>query len=81
MKSLSHVQLLATPWTAAHQAPPSMGFAGPLKYGEVLTVALTCTCECDMMRSYGIQVGPKLNSWLPHKDEATQRPHREKMAL
>ena len=27
MKSLSHVQLLATPWTAAHQAPPSMGFS------------------------------------------------------
>ena len=27
VKSLSHVRLLATPWTAAHQAPPSMGFA------------------------------------------------------
>ena len=27
MKSLSCVQLLATPWTAAHQAPPSMGFS------------------------------------------------------
>ena len=27
MKLLSHVQLLATPWTAAHQAPPSMGFS------------------------------------------------------
>ena len=26
MKSLSCVQLLATPWTAAYQAPPSMGF-------------------------------------------------------
>ena len=26
-KLLSHVQLLATPWTAAHQAPPSMGFS------------------------------------------------------
>ena len=25
MKSLSHVWPLATPWTAAHQAPPSMG--------------------------------------------------------
>ena len=23
----SHVQLLATTWTAAHQAPPSMGFS------------------------------------------------------
>ena len=26
VKSFSHVWLLATPWTAAHQAPPSMGF-------------------------------------------------------
>ena len=27
MKLLSRVRLLATPWTAAHQAPPSMGFS------------------------------------------------------
>ena len=27
VKSLSHAQLLATPWTAAYQAPPSMGFS------------------------------------------------------
>ena len=27
VKSLSHVQLLATPWAAAFQAPPSMGFS------------------------------------------------------
>ena len=27
MKLLSHVRLLATPWTAAYQAPPSMGFS------------------------------------------------------
>ena len=27
VKSLSHVQLFATPWTAAHQAAPPMGFS------------------------------------------------------
>ena len=27
VKSLSHLQLLVTPWTAAYQAPPSMGFS------------------------------------------------------
>ena len=27
VKSLSRVQLFATPWTVAHQAPPSMGFS------------------------------------------------------
>ena len=28
VKSLSHVRLFATPWTAAYQAPLSMGFSG-----------------------------------------------------
>ena len=28
VNSLSRIQLLATPWTAAHQAPPSMDFPG-----------------------------------------------------
>ena len=27
VKSLSHIRLLVTPWTAAHQAPASMGFS------------------------------------------------------
>ena len=27
MKSLSRVRLVVTPWTAAHQAPPSMEFS------------------------------------------------------
>ena len=27
VKSLGHVQLFATPWTVAYQAPPSMGFS------------------------------------------------------
>ena len=27
VKSLSRVQLFVTPWTAAYQAPPSMGFS------------------------------------------------------
>ena len=27
VQSLSHVRLFETPWTAAHQAPPSMGFS------------------------------------------------------
>ena len=28
VKSLSHVPLLVTPWTAAYRAPPSVGFSG-----------------------------------------------------
>ena len=37
VKSLSRVWLLATPWTAAHQAPSSMGFSRQ-EYTLVLTV-------------------------------------------
>ena len=38
VKSLSHVRLLATPWTAAYQAPPPMGFffqARVLEWGAI----------------------------------------------
>ena len=35
VKLLSRVRLLATPWTAAHQAPPSMGFARQEYWSEV----------------------------------------------
>ena len=35
VKSLSRVRLLATPWTAAHQAPPSMGFSRQEYWGGV----------------------------------------------
>ena len=35
VKSLSLVRLLATPWTAAHQTPPSMGFSRQECWGGV----------------------------------------------
>ena len=35
-KSLSCIRLLATPWTAAHQAPPSMGFSRQEYWSRVL---------------------------------------------
>ena len=34
-KSLSRVWILATPWTAAHQAPPSIGFSRQEYWGGV----------------------------------------------
>ena len=36
MKSFSRIWLLATPWTAAHQAPPSMGFSRQEYWSGVL---------------------------------------------
>ena len=36
--SLSRVRLLATPWTAAHQAPQSMGFSRQEYYHPLITI-------------------------------------------
>ena len=36
VKSLSHVRLFGTPWTAAYQAPPSMGFSRQEDWSRVL---------------------------------------------
>jgi len=50
VKPLSHVWLLATPWTAAFQAPPSMGFSRQEYWSGVLLdflvpIKLTTTTE------------------------------------
>ena len=53
--SLSHVRLFATPWTAAHQAPLSLGFSRPEYWSGMPLlspsteqvheiVSLECTC-------------------------------------
>ena len=42
VKSLSHVRLLATPWTAAHQAPRSMGFSRQKYWSGVPLPFLSC---------------------------------------
>ena len=61
-KSLSRVRLLATPWTVAHQAPPSMGFSRqeywsgvPLPSPEVtsyLQANLSRQNACEIIESY-----------------------------
>ena len=43
VKLLSRVQLLATPWTAAYKAPPSMGFSRQEYWSGVpLPSLMTC---------------------------------------
>ena len=62
MKSLSHVRLLATPWTAAYQAPTSMGFSrqeywsgGAIAFSVSAAAAAkslqSCPTLCDPMVS------------------------------
>ena len=54
VKSLSCVRLLATPWIAAHQAPPSMGFARQ-EYWSGVPLCLTL-CDPLVFSSPGSSV-------------------------
>ena len=45
VKSLSHVRLFATPWTVAHQAPPSMGFSRQEYWSGLPLNHQGCNCE------------------------------------
>ena len=54
VKSLSHVQLLATPWTVAYQAPPPMGFSRQ-EYGssiKKLNIELTYVPAIPLLGTY-----------------------------
>ena len=59
VKSLSRVRLLATPWTAAHQAPLSMGFSRQEYWSGVLFITLrilTCLLSSvQLLRPHGLQ--------------------------
>ena len=48
VKSLSRVRLLATPWTAAHQAPPSMGFSRQEYWSGLPLPSLSYTREWEI---------------------------------
>ena len=43
VKSLSRVRLFTTPWTAAHQAPPSMGFSRQEYWSGLPLPSPTCS--------------------------------------
>ena len=55
VKSFSCVQLLATPWTAAYQAPPSMGFSRQKSWSGLplpsppVTVCCSVQFSCSVM--------------------------------
>ena len=45
LKLLSHIQFLATPWTAAYQALPSMDFPGKSYWSELILNSPLITVE------------------------------------
>ena len=53
VKSLNRVRLLATPWTAAYQAPPSMGFSRQECWSGVPLPSPSLQCR-----------RPQFNSWV-----------------
>ena len=79
MKSLSCVRLIACPWTAAHQAPPSMGFSrqeywsglplpSPVQsLSRVQLFATPCTAACQASLSI-------TKSWSPPKPMSIESP-------
>ena len=52
VKSLSRVRLLATPWTEAHQAPPSMGFSRQEYWSGVINIAWNKHCQLFYLYLY-----------------------------
>ena len=53
-KSLSRARLLATPWTAAHQAPPSMGFSRQEYWSGVPLFWILHSCLFCPMALFGV---------------------------
>ena len=52
VKSLSRVRLLVTPWTAAYQAPPSMGFSRQEYWSGVPLPSLNTHCSNSKSNFY-----------------------------
>ena len=75
VKSLSGVQLLASPWTAAYQAPPSMGFSKqeywsgvPLPSLEMVPYVLTKICTQIFIAATRNHEKPKQLKGVPAGD-------------
>ena len=67
VQSLSHVQPLATPWTAAYQAPPSWDFPGK---------STTVGCHCLLWKGCSVQFSRSVvsDSSRPHGLQPTRLP-------
>ena len=65
VKSLSHVWLFATPWTAAYQAPPSMGFFKQEHWSGVPLPSLSAELKAP----------PNVTCWLFGEHSLFQKSH------
>ena len=67
-KSLSRIRFLATPWTAAYQAPPSMGFSRQEYWSGVPLPYLDISVSVQFSRS------PVSDSLWPHESQHARPP-------
>ena len=65
MKSLSHVRLLATPWTVAYQAPPYMGFSRQVYWNGLSLPSPKC---CLGVVQYGNPASTRRSPSIAHAD-------------
>ena len=65
MKSLSRVQLLATPWTTAYQAPLSMGFSRQEYWSGVPLPSLILHASKVILKILQAQLQQYMNCELP----------------
>ena len=76
VKSLSRFRLLATPWTAAHQAPPSMGFSRQEYWsGPYIIIATTVIVVIILV----VRITVMDKSWVADKGEAVYLRYEQKM--
>ena len=66
VKSLSRVRLLATPWIAAYQAPPSMGFSRQEYWSGVPLPSPEMLCSTSIISTFhGIaDLGQNFGCWI-----------------
>ena len=71
VKSLSRARLLATPWTAAYQSPPSMGFSRQEHWSGV---PLPSPCMCLLV----VKAKPEMDSQMVKKNKVLFRDYCKK---
>ena len=64
VKSLSHIQLLATPWTAAYQAPLSIGFSRQEYWSRVPLPSPICYLGWSYLSFPGVSIFNKIKATL-----------------
>ena len=74
VKSLSCVRLFLTPWTAAHQAPPSMGFPRQATREAQKRKKKLKNCPCNEIQMLFFSHPIVSDSVRPHRQQPTRLP-------